>query len=105
MTATTPPQISPREAVASRRLDARRRRVRAIRRRMAALTAGTFLAVSGAILVQLVTGHDPALAHGATVSRTSATSGSATSGVASGSPRSSASAAAATPSAVTTSAS
>jgi hypothetical protein len=46
------------------RLAQRRRRVRSIRRRVAGLAAGTFLAATGGIVVQLVTGHDPALAHG-----------------------------------------
>jgi hypothetical protein len=48
----------------AQRLALRRRRVRSIRRRVASLAACTFLATTGGILVQLVTGHDPALAHG-----------------------------------------
>ena len=68
------------------RLQARRRRVRTIRLRVVGASAGTFLAVSGAVLLQLVTGHDPALAASATTTVAS---------------RSSAAAAVATPSAAT----
>jgi len=47
------------------RLRARKHRIRAIRRRVVALATAMFLASSGGILVQLVTGNDPALAKAA----------------------------------------
>jgi hypothetical protein len=57
----------------AQRLAQRRRHVRLIRRRVAGLAAGTFLATTGGVLVQLVTGHDPALAHsGSSASKASA---------------------------------
>jgi hypothetical protein len=43
-------------------LQARRERVNRIRRRVAGSAAGLFLISTGAIVVQMVTGHDPALA-------------------------------------------
>ena len=49
------------------RLSARRRRVSVIRRRVIAIATAMFLATSGGIFVQLVTGNDPALVEAATV--------------------------------------
>jgi hypothetical protein len=46
------------------KLAAHRRRMRAIRRRVIGASVATFLAASGVVLVQLVTGNDPALGHG-----------------------------------------
>jgi hypothetical protein len=63
----------------AQRLAERRLRVRTIRRRAAGLAAGTFLAASGGILVQLVTGHDPALARESASSTSAATSAAAAS--------------------------
>ena len=100
MTGNRPPTPSGRRAAAGEKLTARRLRVRTIRRRVAGLSLATFLAASGAVLVQLVTGHDPALAHhhqttGVTVTRSSGSSAASSSG----------SAAATSPSMVLTSAS
>ena len=99
MTGNPPPTPSGRSA-AGEKLTARRLRVRTIRRRVAGLSLATFLAASGAVLVQLVTGHDPALAHqhqttGVTVTRSPGSSAAS----------SSSSAAATSPSMVLTSAS
>jgi hypothetical protein len=58
---STPSPTAQRERAAER-LAERRRHVRRIRARVAGLSLATFLAASGAVLVQLVTGHDPALA-------------------------------------------
>jgi hypothetical protein len=52
---------TPSEAIAAK-LAARRRRVRAIRTRVAGLSVATLMATSGVVVVQLVTGNDPALA-------------------------------------------
>jgi hypothetical protein len=46
-------------------LEARRARVARIRRRVIGGASGLFLVSTGAIVVQLVSGHDPALAHAA----------------------------------------
>jgi hypothetical protein len=102
-----------RRAAARERLAARRQRVRAIRRRVAGMSLATFLAASGAVLVQLVSGHDPALAHATHAAKTVSASRSADSTSTSGSGErstsrsssQSSSAAATSPSAVTTSAS
>jgi hypothetical protein len=67
-----PPTQSSHRAAARERLSARRRRARAIRRRVAGMSLATFLAASGAVLVQLVTGHDPALAHSTHTAKTAA---------------------------------
>ncbi len=70
-----------RELVAER-LRARRQRVRLIRRRITATGASIFALAWGVIFVQLVSGHDPALAHGknrASTSSDSTGSGSTTS--------------------------
>jgi hypothetical protein len=56
---------------------ARRQRVRLIRRRVVGLATGLFLATTGGILVQLVSGHDPALATGQTTASQASTSGTA----------------------------
>lgn len=77
---------SPRPAetgLVAQRLWARKRRVSAIRRRVAAIAATTFLASSGGIFLQLVTDNDPALAGATTgkaavTSATNATAGTAT---------------------------
>jgi hypothetical protein len=62
-------------AAAAAKLAARRRRVRAIRGRVAGLSVATLTATSGFVLVQLVTGNDPALAksHSSSDVRTGAT--------------------------------
>ena len=49
------------EGVAAK-LTGRRRRVRAIRLRVAGLSLASLMATSGVVLVQMVTGNDPALA-------------------------------------------
>lgn len=84
------------------RLRARKHRIRVIRRRVVAFATALFLASSGGILVQLVTGNDPALAKAAAAkaakvasttgkssragsSSGASTSGSSTSGASSGS--------------------
>jgi hypothetical protein len=89
------------------RLAQRRRRVRSIRRRVAGLAAGTFLATTGGILVQLVTGHDPALAHsGSSSSKASAAvTSTTTSSPSAAAGQSTSAATASAPSPVTTSAS
>lgn len=61
-------------AAISSELRARRRRVARIRRRVIGGASGLFVAATAAIVVQLVTGHDPALA------RSAAGSGSASAG-------------------------
>lgn len=67
--------------VVSDQLRARKRRVSQIRRRVAAIATAMFLATSGGIFVQLVTGNDPALATStaktATTTAASTASGSA----------------------------
>ena len=62
--------------LAAERLKARRRRVALIRKRAVAGAACTFALAWGVIFVQLVSGHDPALAH--TKATTSAASGTTT---------------------------
>jgi hypothetical protein len=57
-------------------LEARRARVARIRRRVIGGASGLFLISTGAIVVQLVSGHDPALAQ-ATAARAAATSATA----------------------------
>ncbi len=54
-----PRTVDPRVA---ERLEARRRRVAAIRKRVVTIAATVFLALWAMIFVQLVSGHDPALA-------------------------------------------
>jgi hypothetical protein len=101
------PPIPPgRRAGARERLAARRRRARAIRRRVAGMSLATFAAASGAVVVQMVTGGDPALARG-TSARTPAamTSPREPTGAASPASTATASARAVAPSPVTTSAS
>jgi len=49
------------EGLVAERLRERKHRIRAIRRRVVALATAIFLASSGGILIQLVTGNDPAL--------------------------------------------
>ena len=61
----------------SERLRARRARVRTIRRRVVGLATATFLATTGGIVVQLVTGNDPALASKAKPAGTSAATSAA----------------------------
>jgi hypothetical protein len=97
-------------ATPAQRLAQHRRHVRLIRRRVAGLAAGTFLATTGGILVQLVTGHDPALAHsGSSASKASVavtsttTSGSSSSAAVAGQPTRTA--VTSSPSPITTSAS
>jgi hypothetical protein len=67
------------QTVVAARLRARRERVRAIRRRVAGLAAATFLATSGVIFAQLVTGNDPALARKTTTVTPSSSPSSASS--------------------------
>jgi hypothetical protein len=59
----------------------RRRRVRLIRRRVVGGATAIFMASTGWILVELVSGHDPALAH-----QTSTHSATTSASVASSSP-------------------
>lgn len=99
---TTPPATpgSGAKRLVAERLRARKRRIRAIRTRVVAIATAIFLASSGGILAQLVTGNDPALAKAATAKTatvassaskssssgsSSSTSGSSTSGTSSGS--------------------
>lgn len=67
-------------ADAARIRDARRARVRAIRRRVIGGTVALFLAVWSLIAVRLITGHDPALARHALVSSTGSTGSTGTTG-------------------------
>jgi hypothetical protein len=53
-------------------LEARRARVSRIRRRVIGGASGLFFITTGAIVVQLVSGHDPALAHAAAARAASA---------------------------------
>jgi len=69
-----------RRVAAGEKLAARRRRTRAIRRRVAGMSLATFLAASGAVLIQLVTGHDPALGHSTHTAATAVASRTAQSG-------------------------
>jgi D-aminopeptidase len=71
----SPAPVTDRRAAAAEKLAERRRRVRAIRRRVAGLSLTAFMATSATVLVQMVTGHDPALAHStrATASATTST--------------------------------
>ena len=86
------------------RLQARRRRTTAIRRRVVAIAAAMFLAVSGGIFVQLVTGNDPALVSAA--AKTTPVASTPSSGsTSSGATTSSGSSSSGAPTAVTTSAS
>jgi hypothetical protein len=90
------------------RLRARKRRIRVIRRRVVGLATALFLASSGGIFVQLVTGNDPALAKAAAAKTASVTSKSSGSGSTSGSSTSGASSGSSSPgttTAVTTSSS
>lgn len=96
------------KGVVAERLRARKHRIRAIRCRVVALATATFLATSGGILVQLVTGNDPALAKAAaakTASATSKSSGSGSTSSSSTSGASSGSSSSGTATAVTTSSS
>jgi hypothetical protein len=68
------------KGVVAERLRARKRRIRAIRRRVIAFATAMFLASSGGILVQLVSGNDPALAKAAAAKAASTTSKSSGSG-------------------------
>jgi cytoskeletal protein RodZ len=58
------------------RLKERRRRVASVRKRALAAAASTFALVWGVIFFQLVSGHDPALAHNASRTATATTSSS-----------------------------
>jgi cytoskeletal protein RodZ len=103
------------QTVVAERLRARRSRVRAIRKRVAGLAVATFLATSGAIFVQLVTGNDPALARktnavtgsssASSTSSPASTGSTASSNGTSASSSSSSASSGSSPSAVTTSAS
>lgn len=59
-----------RVAIGRARVEARGRRRRAIRRRVAAWAGGLFAAAWLGIAVQLVSGHDPALARASTQTST-----------------------------------
>jgi cytoskeletal protein RodZ len=61
------PVMTPKE-VAQARIEGRARRIRLIRRRIAAGAVGLFSVAWAVIGVQLVTGHDPALAKQTTTS-------------------------------------
>jgi hypothetical protein len=69
---SSPPAVpgDDRRAGAAAALAARRRHVRRIRTRVAGASLATFLAATGAVLLQLATGHDPALARSASAART-----------------------------------
>jgi hypothetical protein len=87
-------------------LQARRQRIRHIRRRMIAAGTAVFIATTGGILVQLTSGHDPALARSSasTTKQVSASSSSVATGTpSSSSPSSAPSASTGSASAVTTS--
>jgi cytoskeletal protein RodZ len=58
------------EALIAERLQARKQRVATLRKRVVGVAVGVFLGLWGAIFVQLVSGHDPALAHKKTLSAT-----------------------------------
>ena len=81
------------KGLVAERLRARKHRIRAIRRRVVAFATALFLASSCGILVQLVTGNDPALAKAAAAKAAkvasttgkSSSSGSSSSASASGS--------------------
>lgn len=66
------------------RLKARRRRVRLIRKRALAAAASTFALLWGVIFFQLVSGHDPALAHKSSGAVTTTTGASPTTSSSSG---------------------
>ncbi len=101
------------KGLVAERLRARKHWIRAIRRRVVGFATALFLASSGGILVQLVTGNDPALAKAAAAKAASTTgksssSGSSLSASTSGSPTSgtsSGSSSSGTATAVTTSSS
>src|SRR5437868_654333 len=57
----TPARTTVRREQAAARLNAHRRRVSLIRKRVVAAAAATFALLWGVIFVQLVSGHDPAL--------------------------------------------
>lgn len=69
-----PPKRSDGRAVAWDRPAVRRRRVSAIRRRVAGMSLATFLAASGAVVVQIMSGGQSARGH-ATRTAAAATSG------------------------------
>lgn len=66
-------------AGAGARVKARRRRVALIRKRTLAVAGSSFALLWGVIFVQLVSGHDPALAKKATAAATSTPSSGSTS--------------------------
>ena len=71
--------VPDRVAVGRARIEARERRTRMIRRRVAAWSAGLFAAAWLGIAVQLVSGHDPALSKSASASSVSSAVNSAAS--------------------------
>ena len=105
------PRANPRPAaqgLVAERLQARNRRIKAIRRRVVGIAAAMFLATSGGITLQLVSGNDPALAKSAAKTTTAASTASnsgSTSTASTGSSTSSGSSSSGTTTAVTTSAS
>ena len=70
------------KALARERLQARRRRIRQIRLRVAAMASTLFIAIFGVIFVQLVTGNDPALSAAASKSATTTVAVSQSTGTA-----------------------
>jgi cytoskeletal protein RodZ len=62
-----------KNAMAARKVAARKRRVVVLRRRVVALAVAVFLAVWGVIFVQLAAGHDPALTKTTTTATKAAT--------------------------------
>lgn len=60
-------------------LQVRRRRVRAIRRRVVGGAVALFIAATGGVLIQLATGHDPALVRAARADAATSGSGSSSS--------------------------
>lgn len=87
-TTTSAPEADKQRSVpggVTARLKARRRRVTLIRKRALAAAASTFALLWGVIFFQLVSGHDPALAHGARGAATTTTTSSGTKSSSSGS--------------------
>jgi hypothetical protein len=76
------PSAAGGRALASARLDARRRRIRRIRTTAIAIAIGLFLALWAVIFTQLVTGHDPALAASSARTATTSAATASTSGTA-----------------------
>jgi cytoskeletal protein RodZ len=80
-----------RRSLVARRLAEKRQRARVIRKRVLAAGASTFVLAWGVIFVQLVAGHDPALAHKASTTTASSTASATPTSSSSGSTSSNAS--------------